>query len=86
MATLPPDDLRRAVREAARRLRVDTPRLTSGSAEAYQAGLDVRLDDLREAILTAWGRGVPVSDIAADAELTVSTVDEWIAGVTPRIS
>ncbi|MCE4948390.1 hypothetical protein LVX13_35600 [Streptomyces albulus] len=74
---LPP--VRRAVRQAARRLADDAPALTSAGAETLHAGLAARADALRQAVLVAHRAGMRHGDIAHDAHLDLATIDEWTA-------
>ncbi|KUM99568.1 hypothetical protein AQI95_38225 [Streptomyces yokosukanensis] len=69
---------RNAVRQAARQLAADAPRLTAGSASALRAGLAARSASLRRAALTAWLSGVPMDVIAADGRVPVAVVRHWI--------
>ncbi|OLZ68930.1 hypothetical protein AV521_19295 [Streptomyces sp. IMTB 2501] len=75
---------RDAVRQAARQLAADAPRLTAGSASALRAGLAVRSACLRRAALAAWRTGVPEDVIAADGRVPVTVVRRWIASGCPR--
>jgi len=70
---------RRAVRQAARRLAEDAPKLSAGSATAYRAGLAARTTGLRRAALAAWLGGIPEHVIAADGRLPCAVVHQWIA-------
>jgi hypothetical protein len=49
---------RRAVREAAERLRRDAAVLSTAAAQVRDAGLRARAEDLRAAALAAWESGV----------------------------
>ncbi|MFJ9448231.1 hypothetical protein ACIRRH_41415 [Kitasatospora sp. NPDC101235] len=73
------DAARQAVRSAADRLVQDADALNMASAEARQAGLEVRTEDLRRAVVIAWQHGVDMPVIAADAGLETTTVEHWIA-------
>ncbi|MFE5868879.1 hypothetical protein ACFQ6V_09515 [Streptomyces roseifaciens] len=80
----PADDVRllparRAVREAAHRLADDAPALTSAGAEPLRAGLEARANALHQAVLDAYRAGIGREDIARDALLDLSVVDEWTA-------
>jgi len=75
---------RRTVREAARQLAEDAPKLAAGSADAYRLGLATRTADLRRAALDAWLLGIPEEVIAADGRLPGAVVHRWIAaGFSP---
>ena len=75
---------RRTVREAARQLAEDAPKLAAGSADAYRLGLATRTADLRRAALDAWLVGIPEEVIAADGRLPEAVVHRWIAaGFSP---
>ncbi|MFJ9448319.1 hypothetical protein ACIRRH_41885 [Kitasatospora sp. NPDC101235] len=74
------DAARQAVRSAADRLVQDADALNMASAEARQAGLEVRTEDFRRAVVIAWQHGVDVPAIAADAGLETASVEQWIAG------
>ncbi|MFF2147024.1 hypothetical protein [Kitasatospora sp. NPDC058190] len=73
------DTARQAVRRAADRLVRDADALNAASAEARQAGLEARTEDLRQAVVIAWQAGVDLPVIAADAGLDITTVEHWIA-------
>ncbi|MFJ9846704.1 hypothetical protein ACIRYZ_40985 [Kitasatospora sp. NPDC101155] len=68
-----------AVRGAAERLVQDADALNVASAEARQAGLEVRTEDLSRAVVIAWQAGVDLPVIAAEAGLDITTVERWIA-------
>ncbi|MGW1108537.1 hypothetical protein [Streptomyces sp. NPDC002540] len=70
---------RRAVRLAADRLAEEAPALTAGSADALHTGLTSRTNVLRQAVLAAWHAGVPTELIADDGQLSLATVQQWIA-------
>ncbi|MEU0837230.1 hypothetical protein [Streptomyces sp. NPDC005969] len=72
-------DARRAVRLAANRLAEAAPALTAGSADALHTGLASRTNVLRQAALAAWHAGVPAELTADDGQLSLATVQQWIA-------
>ncbi|MET8957266.1 hypothetical protein ACWEO4_44005 [Streptomyces sp. NPDC004393] len=72
-------EARLAVRQAAQRLTQDAAALTAASAEAAEAGLETRAEELRSAVLAAWSIGVTPEDIAKDASVELSVIQEWLA-------
>ncbi|MGW2650560.1 hypothetical protein ACWC2T_38160 [Streptomyces sp. NPDC001393] len=69
---------RLAVRQAAQRLTEDAGALMAASAEAAEAGLATRAEDLRRAVVAAWSAGVTPEVLALDAGVKVAVIDDWI--------
>lgn len=72
---------RREVRKAAQRLTERPPHV---SADAVLSDLDACIASLHQAAVDAWRTGIPLQDIAQDAQLSVNTVQQWIASHQAR--
>ncbi|MER6076006.1 hypothetical protein ABT187_46170 [Streptomyces sp. NPDC001817] len=69
---------RHAVRHAAQRLTEDAGALMAASAEAVEAGLATRAEELRRAVVAAWSAGVAPEVLALDAGVKVAVIDNWV--------
>ncbi|MFE4412981.1 hypothetical protein [Streptomyces sp. NPDC056821] len=74
----PREEARLAVRRAGQRLTEDAAALMAASGEAAEIGLETRAEELRRAVLVAWGTGVPPEDIAHDAGVEVGVIRDWV--------